>query len=70
MKMTNQKLETALELALSVPSSVRAKSPSLETGYSPETQSWELIIRYFTGGCHPCLLVWRLWNPVSARKPD
>ena len=43
--MTNQKLETALELALSVPSSVRAKSPSLETGYSPETQSWELIIR-------------------------
>ena len=44
--MTNQKLETALELALSVPSSVRAKSPSLETGYSPETQSWELIIRY------------------------
>ena len=46
MKMTNQKLETALELALSVPSSVRAKSPSLETGYSPETQSWELIIRY------------------------
>ena len=46
MKMTNQKLETALELALSVPSSVRAKSPSLEAGYSPETQSWELIIRY------------------------
>ncbi|HBZ64177.1 MAG TPA: peptidase S8 [Lachnospiraceae bacterium] len=44
--MTNQKLETALELALSVPSSVRAKSPSLEAGYSPETQSWELIIRY------------------------
>ena len=44
--MTNQKLETALELALSVPSSVRAKSPSLETGYSSETQSWELIIRY------------------------
>lgn len=33
-------------LALSVPSSVRAKSPSLGTGYSPETQSWELIIRY------------------------
>lgn len=30
MKMTNQKLETALELALSVPSSVRAKSPSLK----------------------------------------
>ena len=44
--MTNQKLETALELALSVPSSVRAKSPSLEAGYSPETLSWELIIRY------------------------
>ncbi|CDD35956.1 protease CspB [Roseburia sp. CAG:309] len=44
--MINQKLETALELALSVPSSVRAKSPSLEAGYSPETQSWELIIRY------------------------
>ena len=44
--MTNQKLETSLELALSVPSSVRSQSPALETGYSPETGIWELIIRY------------------------
>lgn len=44
--MENQKLENLLNLALSVPEELRARSRELETGYQKEEQTWELIVKY------------------------
>ncbi len=44
--MPNQKLENLLNLALDVSPEERARSSELETGYLPEEQSWELIVKY------------------------
>ncbi len=44
--MDNQKLEPALSLSLATPPSLRAQSNTMNTGYSPDTRRWELIIRY------------------------
>ena len=44
--MTNQKLENLLNLALDTPQQERSRSQELETGFDPEEQTWELIVKY------------------------
>lgn len=44
--MQNQKLENLLNLALDVTPAERARSRELETGYHPDEQTWELIVKY------------------------
>ena len=44
--MPNAKLENQLNLALEVPPAERAKTESLNVGYTPDTNMWELIVRY------------------------
>lgn len=44
--MANQKLENLLNLALMVGEEEREKSALLNTGFSGETQRWELIVKY------------------------
>lgn len=44
--MPNQKLENLLNLALDVSPQERARSQELETGYNPQEQTWELIVKY------------------------
>ena len=44
--MDNQKLENLLNLSLDVSPEERAKSSVLETGYSEETRTWEVIVRF------------------------
>lgn len=44
--MTDQKLETSLELALSTNETEREQSETLNVGYDPYTKRWELIIKY------------------------
>lgn len=50
--MENQKLENLLNLALSVPEDMRARSQELEIGYHKEDQTWELIVKY-SGSLEP-----------------
>jgi len=44
--MPNQKLENELNLALDVSEADRAKTVNLNVGYSPDTDMWELIVKY------------------------
>lgn len=44
--MPNQKLENLLNLALEATPEERASSQELETGFNPEEQTWELIVKY------------------------
>ncbi len=44
--MTDQKLETVLELALSTDEAQREQSNTLDVGYDPATKRWELIVKY------------------------
>lgn len=44
--MANQKLEDQLSLALDTPARMREKSDNLDTGYAPEENTWELIVKY------------------------
>lgn len=44
--MPNQKLENLLNLALDATPEERAGSQELETGFNPEEQTWELIVKY------------------------
>lgn len=44
--MTDQKLDSSLELALSTDEEQREKSSNLNAGYDPLTKRWELIIKY------------------------
>lgn len=44
--MANQKLEDQLSLALDTPAQMREKSDNLDTGYVPEENTWELIVKY------------------------
>ncbi|MCI6888018.1 MAG: S8 family serine peptidase [Lachnospiraceae bacterium] len=44
--MTNQKLENLLNLALDTPQQERSRSQELKTGFDPEEQTWELIVKY------------------------
>lgn len=44
--MPNQKMENLLNLALDVSPQERARSQELETGYDPQEQTWELIVKY------------------------
>lgn len=44
--MENQKLENILNLALSVTESARQKSAQLGVGFTEETKTWELIVKY------------------------
>lgn len=44
--MTDQKLETSLELALSTNEAEREQSETLNVGYDSYTKRWELIIKY------------------------
>ncbi|MCM1135550.1 MAG: hypothetical protein NC400_08240 [Clostridium sp.] len=44
--MANQKLETLLNLALETQEAERQKSGQLGVGFSQETRSWELIVKY------------------------
>lgn len=39
-------LENQLNLALDVPEATREKTENLNIGYSPETNTWELIVKY------------------------
>ena len=42
----NQKLENLLNLSLDTSAEERSRSSELETGYNPEEQTWELIVKY------------------------
>ena len=42
----NQKIENVLALALQTPDSVREKSLNLNVGFTEETRTWELIVKY------------------------
>ena len=42
----DQKLENILNLALETPEEEREQTESLNVGYSAETRSWELIVKY------------------------
>ena len=42
----NQKLENLLNLSLDTTAEERSRSSELETGYNPEKQTWELIVKY------------------------
>lgn len=42
----NQKLENTLNLALETPEEEREQTESLNVGYSAESRSWELIVKY------------------------
>lgn len=44
--MNNEKLDNQLELALDVGEDIRERTLDLNTGYIPENDSWELIVRY------------------------
>lgn len=43
---TSQKIETQLNLSLSLPESTRQKSEELSSGFLPDTNAWDLIIKY------------------------
>jgi hypothetical protein len=45
-KGNSQKLENLLNLALHSTTQELEKSQILESGYTPETKTWELIIKY------------------------
>lgn len=45
-------LENQLNLALDVPEDVREKTLNLDVGYVPETNTWELIVKY-SGSLEP-----------------
>ena len=44
--MSDQKLETMLELALATGEPQREKTDDLNVGYDPYTRRWELIVKY------------------------
>ena len=44
--MSDQKLETMLELALATGETQREKTDDLNVGYDPYTRRWELIVKY------------------------
>ncbi len=44
--MPNAKLENLLNLALSATEAEMQKSHVLNTGYSPVSKTWELIVKY------------------------
>ena len=44
--MGSQKLENQLNLALDTPEDIRAQTGNLNVGYLPESNMWELIVRY------------------------
>ena len=44
--MPDQKLENELNLALDLSEADRAKTVNLNVGYSPDTDMWELIVKY------------------------
>lgn len=48
--MSNAKIENLLNLALDASPAEREKSFNLGTGYSPEEQTWEVIVRYVRNG--------------------
>lgn len=74
----NQKLENLLNLSLDTTAEERSRSSELETGYNPEEQTWELIVKYSRSlGCGAGALVpwWRKCSNEysdsdSKRKPD
>jgi subtilisin family serine protease len=45
--MDNEKIENLLNLALSTDEEERMRSPELSAGFEPETDTWEVIVRYF-----------------------
>ncbi|MDE6979888.1 MAG: S8 family serine peptidase, partial [Lachnospiraceae bacterium] len=48
--MTNGKMENLLDLALSATEEERQKSLNLNVGYSPATNTWEVIVRHTADG--------------------
>ncbi len=44
--MPSQKLENLLNLALTATAQEKEKSRELAVGFSPETRTWELIVKY------------------------
>lgn len=44
--MDNAKIDNELNLALDVPEAERAKAVNLNVGYTPDTDLWELIVKY------------------------
>lgn len=44
--MPNAKLENELNLALDIPEAEREKTTNLNVGYTPTTNTWELIVKY------------------------
>ena len=49
---TNKKLENLLNLSLDVSPDERSRSQELETGYDPQENVWELIVKY-SGSLQP-----------------
>ena len=56
--MPSQKLENLLNLALAATTGEKEKSQELAVGFSPETRTWELIVKY-----HGALKSWN--QPLS-----
>ena len=46
VSMPNEKIENQLNLALSITEEQRLKTLDLAVGYSPNTKSWELVVKY------------------------
>ena len=44
--MPNQKIETLFRAALDATPEERVKSSDLETGFDPDTDIWEVIVKY------------------------
>lgn len=44
--MPNAKLDNELNLSLDIPEQEREKATNLDVGYSPEENTWELIVKY------------------------
>ena len=44
--MPSQKLDNLLNLALAATTGEKEKSQELAVGFSPETRTWELIVKY------------------------
>ncbi|MBQ5660743.1 MAG: peptidase S8, partial [Lachnospiraceae bacterium] len=52
--MTSQKAENLLNLALSLPERDRVRTEELNVGFDPETNVWEIIVKY-SGGLREAL---------------
>lgn len=51
--MSSQKIEPLLQLSIAIPENEREKSRVLSAGFTPETNTWDIIFKYH-GNLFPC----------------